>query len=196
MPKTAGWAGDRGTSPDRASLRLRYRDQNDQYAAPQQPLGCVSPRHNRAAPANQGDRSRDGSGADCKEWQPFRNNDPGLEAWWRSRNQVVREPEAEWDADQPDKRRNRPPEDRSALQARSVITRLHAASYQPSVFKVSLLLPNIEMPSAAPPRISVCRLQHVHELHVPNRSGRRQVPHLFLFSYPERPHCERHVREI
>jgi hypothetical protein len=42
-------------------------------------------------------------------------------------------------------------------------------------------------PTAAPPRISVCRLQHVHDLRVPNRSiaGKHPIP-LVLFPCPER----------
>jgi hypothetical protein len=46
------------------------------------------------------------------------------------------------------------------------------------VFKASLPPPNIRLFSAAPPRTSVCRLQHVHELHVPNRciAGKHLIP--------------------
>lgn len=45
-------------------------------------------------------------------------------------------------------------------------------------FKASLLLPNIRLFDAAPPRTSVCRLQHVHELRVPNRCfvGEHLIP--------------------
>ena len=44
-----------------------------------------------------------------------------------------------------------------------------ARDEQSSAFKASLPLPNIRLFGAAPPHISVCRLQHVLELRVPNR---------------------------
>lgn len=44
-----------------------------------------------------------------------------------------------------------------------------ARDEQSSAFKASLPPPNIRLFGAAPPRTSVCRLQHVLELRVPNR---------------------------
>ena len=46
-------------------------------------------------------------------------------------------------------------------------------------------------PTAAPPRISVCRLQHVHDLRVPNRCIAGQ--HLVPLSYSPCPERERHA---